>query len=205
MSAHLATHQHLAARRRRRRWPLVVVVVVLAIASVAAAVLLSRQDSAPDTISALAIGNVDIGDAATNGVFVTDLTGISPGFTETECMVAGLTDPQPGVDAPRIYAADASGAMASSVNLTVMAAAASTGLTPGNLATCDGLDFVTLYDGTSAGFAAAMPSYASGAAWPGVPLIEAKFTITLPSTVDPATIAGQSASLSVAFENQPAP
>lgn len=208
--------RHLESRARRR-WPWMVVTIVLGIASIGAAVVFIRQDTAPETFEAIALGGIDIGNAATEGIYLeeVDLTGIQPGDVFTSCIGAALTNPT-GEDDPRIWIAQVSGGLAPylTVELGQMANAGDIkppGLSKpqGGFGTCTknslaytvGLSARPL---TSA--ASTLNGWENGIPWlNGLAKTELRVRVAMPEDVPVASILGQSATLKIAFENRPAP
>lgn len=198
---------HLAEPRRRwRKWvPWVLGLGILVVAVTALALLISSQDAAEQTASAAAIGAVDIGDATTLGVFpgTVDLTDLEPGFSSGDvCVGASLTDPTAS-DVPKMYLSSLIGtALADELHLVVTARDNGATSMPGQVNPCVTGTYQPIYNGPLSGFAA---DYASGYAWPdavGGDNTVWKFNLSLPGTVDPNPLQGETTSFVFTWENQ---
>jgi len=202
-------HTRPSESRRRRSWlgvPLGVWLIVVLGAGIALAVLISSK-TATETITAQSVGQVDIGDLETEGVFLADVSqlasGTSPGITE--CVEAVRTDTQEG-DTAKIYSGPVSGDLADDLHLRIDTV---TGAPPQHGAghvTCEAPTAYTsvIFDGTLAEFAATRGTFATGQTWPSN-RDWAHFRIHIDLTgIDPQDVAGQTATMALVFENRTA-
>jgi hypothetical protein len=201
-------------RRKILGIPVVWLVVVLG-AGIGLALLFSRMQSAEDTATARSVGLIDIGNAATEGLFAAALVDLEPGDSFVSC-VRVVIDGQGAGETAALYAGPTSGGLADDLTLTVRRQsdsaaplAAGPGIVGDNVAECEvGLTWTEppIFTGTLAAFAAAHGSFATGLDFgdsTGHPGEETfRFSLALPIGVNGNDVAGQSATFSAWFENQ---
>ena len=200
-----ARHVAPSGQRWKKRLAFGIGILILMAATAAVAVIISQARSADDVISAQAVGSISIGSAATQGIFQENLSGLKPGDSFVSCVNSIVTDRQSG-DTNKAYAHTASGPLASSLQLKVWRHAnAPNPATPGHV-TCLTVETYgePVYSGTLAGFASAHGSWNNGIAGRIDGISNWRFELTLPSTVNPTAIAGQTATLALNFENRTA-
>lgn len=178
-------------------------------AVVAWAVLQVVKTTAPTTITARALGGVDIGNAATVGLFTSDLSAVDPGFTKSECTNALLTSPKSG-DLPKVWFSGAGGALADTVQVNVGVNNFANVTTAGHIASCDSTDthYTSVYSGTLTNLLATKGSYANGIPWSlgfggaSTNNVGLKVTLSIPAGADANAIMGKSATFAANFENE---
>lgn len=154
----------------------------------------SRQDSAPDPITAEAVGKVAIGDVASAGIFRQELSGLAPGDSFTACVVVRHT----GAGEPRVWALGGDGKLAQALDLTISARPSNHD--PGHV-DCSG-DYAPVFGRTLAEFKEQHGTYATGLPWPADGA-EFRVVLALPDDADTAELAGAKATLQVAFGDRP--
>lgn len=191
---------------KRNRAVLTITVALLAVATTAAAFLAFREDTAADTFGAQAIGSIDIGNAATEGIFpvTVPIDDLTPGTAYSACVNAIVIDPQPGDD-PRIFVAGVTGNLAQHLQITARIRTDAEVTTPGQDTTdCPGSASYAVWAPlqTLDAFAASFPDYETGEPFVFPTNAQVKVSVFLDAGVDPTLVMGESATLSVAFENR---
>lgn len=192
--------------RLSRKWlgaPIAVWLLILMMGT-ALALLISSKQTANEAFQARAIGAVNIGNMETEGFFAStvNLTNLEPTSQRSQCFAVTLNNPQVG-DALKMYAGAQGGALSSTLTITVernINAPFDNTKPAGLLASCGGTEWQNLFTGTLAQFKANHGSYATG-----LPMIagrEHRVTVAIPAGANGDVIAGQTANLSLFFENQ---
>lgn len=177
-------------------------------AGIAWAVLAVVKTTATDTVTAKSIGNVDIGNASTVGLFSSSLGDIEPGYSKTECTNALVAAGSPG-NLPRLWFSGVGGNLADDLQIKLEIATAGV-TTSGNVPTCPTGTYTEVYTGTVANLLSTKGSYVNGIPWPnintttGAGNVQVRVTLSLPANVDPTTVMGDTAAFAGNFENRTA-
>jgi hypothetical protein len=195
-------------RRRLLGLPIAVWVIVLVFALAAVAAWLSRENTAPNTATATAIGLVNIGTLETDPWFLpASISALSPGSTVERCTVVAVdATAATGPGNFRVYLNGAAGGSGLAEHLTLqISARAVAGGTPGGGISCSGTWPAPIFGGVMSGLATTfVGGGVIGAPAAGdIRTFEMKAALTLPDTVAVQEGAsGETATFSFAFENQ---
>lgn len=172
--------------------------------AVALALLITSQN-ASDSFQAADVGNINIGNAATEGLFASSLDSALLSFEPGDniaasCVNVKVTNQQSG-DNAKFYVGSITGALAPFLTISIEQQAF---VGPAGQATClsSGTWTPIFGPGLLTAFKAALPDFGSGVALLDDNGTQFRIFLSMDPGVDGGAIAGNSAALTVVFENQ---